>query len=122
MDIANFVSLKTGILSSESFVYMHNLLYKNVPAFKLRKNQIGPYFKALSKDKKNIGDNLGCILANAYGSLVKKYIPFDDALKQLISSYFGHNQSTVVLKEIDTKPFNSRLGTRSERHSEQKST
>jgi hypothetical protein len=46
------------------------------------------YFEALSKDKKNIGDNLGCILSSGPGQLVLMQIPFTDKLKKIITLYF----------------------------------
>jgi|TARA_B100002003_G_C14103511_1_gene530759 3-dehydroquinate synthetase len=46
------------------------------------------YLRALSKDKKSIGNNLGCILVNEPGSMGKEHILLNDELKSLMLSYF----------------------------------
>ena len=88
MDIANHVSLNLGYLNHKDFEFMHKILALNMPAFHLRDDMIEDYFIALSKDKKNIGENLGCILNSGPGSMKKVQIPLDDKLKNIILSYF----------------------------------
>lgn len=88
MDIANFISLSLGNLDRQDFEHMHKILLKNMPLFHLSVNMIEDYFTALSKDKKNIGENLGCILSSALGKMEKFQIPFDDKLKKTIIAYF----------------------------------
>jgi len=55
MDIANYISLSLEKLSKRDFEYMHKILLKNMPQFRLSADMIEDYFTALSKDKKNIG-------------------------------------------------------------------
>ncbi|MFA4967959.1 MAG: AroB-related putative sugar phosphate phospholyase (cyclizing), partial [Candidatus Margulisiibacteriota bacterium] len=62
MDIANYVSLKHGYLDKGKYDYMHGILSQNLPDFKLKAHNMEAYLNALSRDKKNIGGNLGCIL------------------------------------------------------------
>ncbi len=88
MDIANYISLKLGYLDNKDFISMHEILSKNIPMFNLTNEMAEPYFSALSKDKKNIGKNLGCILSKGPGKLEKVQIPFDVKLKNIILSYF----------------------------------
>ncbi len=88
MDIANFVSLKLGSLDGKNFDRMHRVLVKNMPAFQLKEDRIDDYFKALSKDKKNIGGRLGCILTSGPGKMRKEQLDLDDGLKGMILSYF----------------------------------
>lgn len=88
MDIANYVSLSLGKLGKRDFEYMHKILLKNMPVFHLRVDMMEDYFMALSKDKKNIGENLGCILSGGLGAMQKAQIPINDKLKKIIIEYF----------------------------------
>ena len=88
MDIANHISLKLGYLNEINFECMHKILALNMPSFHLRDNMIEDYFEALSKDKKNIGKNLGCILSSGPGSMKKMQIPISDELKNIILNFF----------------------------------
>lgn len=88
MDIANFISLSMEKLDKQDFKFMHKLLLKNMPTFRLSVDMIEDYFTALSKDKKNIGKNLGCILSSGLGAMQKTQIPLDDKLKKVIIAYF----------------------------------
>jgi 3-dehydroquinate synthetase len=62
-------------------------LSKNLPDFHISEDKIDVYPKALSRDKKNSGNNLVCILANGPGSMKKEQIPFDENLKDIIFRY-----------------------------------
>ena len=46
------------------------------------------FFRALLTDKKNEGNNLGCILTEGPGRLIKKFLPIDEELKKLMTNYF----------------------------------
>jgi 3-dehydroquinate synthase len=88
MDLANYLSRQFGLLSQEQYDEMHTQLSVNFPAFNFAGCNLDDYFEALSKDKKNIGNNLGCILSEGPGRLVLKQLPFDDALRGIIRTYF----------------------------------
>jgi 3-dehydroquinate synthase len=88
MDIANYISLKLGYLQQQEFDRMNNLLVKNMPSFRLTEELAEKYFEALARDKKNIGNNLGCILTSGPGLMKKEQVPFDNSLKKIILSYF----------------------------------
>lgn len=88
MDIANYVSMRLGYIQEETFEYMHGILSGNLPAFRLLPKQNEAYFTALSKDKKNSKNNLGCILTRGPGSMFKVQLPFSKDLKDNIMSYF----------------------------------
>lgn len=88
MDIADYLSLRLGHLDSSTFASMHSLLAKNFPAFHLKSEQIDRYLTALARDKKNLGNNLGCILTHGPGSMMKTQIPFDEKLKDMLEDYF----------------------------------
>ena len=89
MDIANYLSFKIGIMTKEVFNTLHNLLSKNFPEYWWNNFDREGYFRALSKDKKNIGDNVVCILSEGPGRLVKKQLPLDGEFKEIIKEYFA---------------------------------
>jgi len=88
MDIANYVSLEMGYLDREAFLSMREMLVRNMPDFSLDPAQLDRYFKALAKDKKNLDNNLTCILTSGPGCMRKVRLPFDEKLKEAIASYF----------------------------------
>ncbi len=88
MDIANHISVKLGYMDKQTFESMHRILIKNLPEFRLKPNQATDFLQALAKDKKNVGNNLGCILARGPGLMKKVQIPFEKDLKLIILSYF----------------------------------
>lgn len=94
MDLANFVSMEMGLMHADIFRDLHAKLSVNFPDFDWRGIDLRRYFNLLSKDKKNIGNNIGCILAEVPGVLLKEQLPLDDRLKETIRTYF----STQILK------------------------
>ena len=88
MDLANYISLKLNMLSKEDFNNMHSILIKNKPSYYINLDNIDLYCSALSKDKKNKGNNLGCILSNGPGNVKKVFLKIDFKLKKLILNYF----------------------------------
>lgn len=88
MDIANYVSFRLGYLDESAFKSMRYILSKNIPPFKMDGKGINGYLDALSKDKKNAGRGLTCILAHSYGGVQKVVIPIDERLKCVILDYF----------------------------------
>lgn len=89
IDMANFISYKTGLIAKEDFIKIHNLIAFNIPDFVLTNLNIDKYIDILKMDKKNIGNQLGCILAVDLGRVEKKFINFDRHLKELILNYFN---------------------------------
>ncbi|HET7459866.1 MAG TPA: AroB-related putative sugar phosphate phospholyase (cyclizing) [Longimicrobium sp.] len=89
MDLANHVSRGLGFIGDQEFEAMHRLLEKNLPDFQLGEDQLDAYLRALSKDKKNQGAMLGCILSHGYGKLQLHQLPMDETLTDLIAGYFG---------------------------------
>jgi 3-dehydroquinate synthase len=87
MDLANYISLNRGMITIDQFEEMHSILIKNIPPFKLTKGNIEQYFVALSKDKKNKGDLLGCILTFGAGKVEKVFLNMDDSLRSIMLSY-----------------------------------
>jgi len=87
MDLANYISFTRGMITIEQFDEMHSILKRNIPPFNLTKDNINQYFLALSKDKKNKGVLLGCILTSGAGKVEKIFLNLDDSLKSVMLSY-----------------------------------
>lgn len=89
MDMANYVSMKMGFMSPEIFHGLHTKLSINFPNFVWDRINLDRYFDLLSKDKKNKGSNVGCILAKAPGLLLKQQLSLNDPLRNIIHTYFA---------------------------------
>ena len=87
MDLANYISLNLQLINSEQFEKFHNILCKNIPTFEFNNDNIIAYVNALSKDKKNKKNKIGCILTKGFGKIEKIFIDNDEWLKQIILSY-----------------------------------
>ena len=88
MDIANYISWRRGHISRDVFESLHNILKSNLPVFRIDKSNWSAYLKALSRDKKNLGRTLGCILTRGPGKMFKTQVPLDLLLKKDILTYF----------------------------------
>lgn len=89
MDIENYISFRLGILSERFFNLMRMPIVKNYPEFHLEKEHIEPLLVALSKDKKNVDENLTIILTKGPGEMLKTKLPFNHNLKEYINDYRG---------------------------------
>lgn len=88
MDMANYLSMRISMLPPEQFDVMHLKLAVNFPCYDFRSCSMKTFFEALSNDKKNIGNNLGCILSEGPGKLIRHQIPFGTDLQNMIIDYF----------------------------------
>lgn len=89
MDMANYMSRERGYMSSEVFQSLHSKLSINFPVFDWQTIDYKRYFDLLSKDKKNVGSSVGCILAKEPGILLKQQLPLDDRFREMIIAYFS---------------------------------
>lgn len=87
MDLANYISLQLGILDLFQFERMHSILIKNIPSFEFTSENISDYLIALSKDKKNKANKIGCILTKGPGKIEKIFIDNDEWLRHTILAY-----------------------------------
>jgi 3-dehydroquinate synthase len=87
MDLANYISLQLGFINSLQFDQMHLILLRNMPPFEFTKENISDYVNALSKDKKNKANKIGCILTKGNGKVEKQFIDNDEWLRQTILTY-----------------------------------
>ena len=88
VDIACFVSSRLGLMPTALFERLHPLFAHNFPARRFTMDQFDRYCQYLTKDKKNIGRDVGCILAERPGALVAKRLPLDGGLRDLLREYF----------------------------------
>tara|TARA_B100002052_G_C15870769_1_gene594574 strand:+ start:1415 stop:2500 length:1086 start_codon:yes stop_codon:yes gene_type:complete len=90
MDIANFVSLKKGYISKEIHNNSRELFEKIWDGYEsiVKKLSVDEFILALSKDKKNKGDQLGLILKRDYGKVFKDFTANDKLFKSWIEEYF----------------------------------
>jgi 3-dehydroquinate synthase len=88
MDIANFISLKMGILDSKTRLEIRELLENFWTNYNIRKINVDNFQKALSKDKKNVGSELRLILCKGYGEVFKAPVKNDEKLHLWLSEYF----------------------------------
>jgi 3-dehydroquinate synthase len=89
MDIANYISMKIGIMTREVFRDLHDKLASNFPDYNLQSIDLERYLSFLAKDKKNIGMDVGCVLSKGTGMLFKQQLPLDDNFREMIRAYFS---------------------------------
>lgn len=89
MDIANYISLRRGIMGRETFDATHALLIGNFPAYEWDRFDVERYIQFLSKDKKNIGQDLVCILAEGPGRITKQRIGMGETFRGILREYFN---------------------------------
>lgn len=96
MDIANFISLKRGLLSQKEFNKISKLIRKHVPYKKLEVDDINSYLNFLKRDKKVVGDEVSAILCKGLGKIEIIKTKLDKKLTLEISEYFRLFNSTGV--------------------------
>lgn len=87
MNIANYISLTKGMISPEQFNEMYAILSKNIPPFRITEENIEIYCQALARDKKNKGNQLGCILTHGQGNVEKVFLKIDDHFRKTLLNY-----------------------------------
>lgn len=87
MDLANFISFKLGLIDSNKFFILHEILKRNIPKFLFNDISLKNFLFTLSKDKKNINKKLGCILMDKNNNVNKHYIEIDEILENYIIEY-----------------------------------
>jgi 3-dehydroquinate synthase len=88
MDMANYYSYKSGMLSKEIFQICHTYLYKNYSEFTDLDVPIESFFSALSKDKKNTSSALGLILPSTSSPIKKVMVEATEDFKKICIEYF----------------------------------
>jgi 3-dehydroquinate synthase len=96
MDLANELSSRLGLLDLPTLERMRAVLTPNVPSYALPEERLPMYFAALSRDKKNTGSTLGCILTRGPGRMEKVQLPIDDQLRGTITDYISRARAAVA--------------------------
>ncbi len=88
MDIANMLSHFLGLMDRDTYQTIESNLKMNFPKYDFKTVDVKSYIKLLSRDKKNVDDQLTCILSEGPGKLVKRKIPMDQTFSERITAYF----------------------------------
>ena len=88
MDIANFISVKLGLLPESIRLDIKKLLEYIWVGYDIKNLDIEKFAKALSKDKKNIGTELQLILCKGYGKVFKTAQSLNGEFKGWLKDYF----------------------------------
>jgi len=87
MDIANFISIKMGILDDDVRYQIRELLQQIWKEYSIKDLDVDEFCKALSKDKKNVGTELRLILCKDYGKVYKMAVKNDQIFKSWLLEY-----------------------------------
>ncbi len=88
MDMANFVSVKLGYIPQSVRDNIRELLQQIWEGTSITDIELEKFTRALSKDKKNIGNQLGLILNKGYGKIFKDLRPMDEQFIGWLKEYF----------------------------------
>jgi 3-dehydroquinate synthase len=87
MDIANYVSMKMGYITKQEYDEMYNVLKRIHKIKELPHIELDDMMESLSKDKKNVGTNLGLILTKGLGNMFLEQVS-PDIIKPILKDYF----------------------------------
>ena len=93
MDMANFISVKMGLLNSHVRTEIRELLQEIWKGYDIKSLDVEKFCGALSKDKKNVGSELRLILCKGYGKVFKTPVKNDEVLKSWLMEYFAKELS-----------------------------
>ena len=93
MDIANFISVKEGFLKKEIRFEIRTFLKQLWEEFSIKNINVKNFIIALSKDKKNIDNELRLILCSGYGEVFKFGRKADDEFQSWLEEYFRYEAS-----------------------------
>lgn len=88
MDMANYISLRLGLLAKTAFDEIHSLLSVNFSGFEKMSIPEERFFTALTRDKKNTGRSLSLILLRGPGEVFRESLPDDEQFRELCRDYF----------------------------------
>jgi len=88
MDIANYISVKKKYISMQVRNEIRELLEKIWIGYDIKNIDVEKFATALSKDKKNVGNELRLILCKGYGKVFKDAQCLDDEFKSWLKDYF----------------------------------
>jgi 3-dehydroquinate synthetase len=89
MDMANFISVKLGLLAPEVRQRIELVLRRIWESVPLGDIDQHAYEEALKRDKKNRGTELGLILTAGFGQMFKHFVPHDPRFSEWLAEYFA---------------------------------
>lgn len=90
MDIANFISMKLGLIPMNTRNEIREIARFFWLGFPIEDIDVESLIKALGKDKKNVGGKLGLILNKGYGQVFKQIISPDEQFIFWLKEYFDN--------------------------------
>ncbi len=90
INIANYISYKQKFIKKNFFLKIKNAMDFIINNNNPKKINIKKYLNILKKDKKNINNNLRCILTRGAGKMFIHEIKFDKILEKNLSEYFSN--------------------------------
>ena len=90
MDIANYVSTKRKYLAETVRLEIREFLEKIWSGYDIKNINLDKFAIALSKDKKNVGQELQLILCKGYGKVFKVAQNLDAEFKEWLRDYFKY--------------------------------
>lgn len=100
MDMANYVSLRFGLIGQEVYEEIHALLALNYAGFEQSCIPEDRFFEALARDKKNLGADLSLILARGPGQVFRGRYPNDERLRSACRDYFSSLRERPAAREF----------------------
>lgn len=86
-DFANYVSCRLGLATRSTFDELHALLRRNFSGFERTPVPPDAFFDALSRDKKNVDDDLSLILMKEPGQVFRGKYRNDEPFKRICRNY-----------------------------------
>lgn len=90
MDMANFISVRKKYIPMNIRYEIRELLEKIWSNYDIKEINVEKFAIALSKDKKNVGDELRLILCKGYGKVFKTAQNLDNEFKGWLEEYFAN--------------------------------
>jgi 3-dehydroquinate synthase len=88
MDMANYISAKKKYIPMKIRYEIRELLEKIWYEYDIKNLNVEKFTSALSKDKKNVGNELRLILCKGYGKVFKTAQRLDDEFIDMLNDYF----------------------------------
>ena len=92
MDLANFVSMRCGLLAESLFEEIHVTLARNYAGHEATVVPLDPFFSALSKDKKNSRDHLVLVIPDSQGRPKMVERLNDSSFRDVCSEYLSYRR------------------------------
>ena len=92
MDMANWLAWKLGVGTEVNYRRMHETLVANYRGNENTEIPLELFIASISKDKKNVGENVTLILPDAEARVFRESYPNDAAFKNLCAEYLTEHR------------------------------